>query len=157
MSEIQTLREQLETLKRLNRNRFDYVLARSSCQDVSEALEEIGMSRAWYYKFSSEEREELERLAEELHIERKIQAELILGQAVNKAAQVKADGLDSKDSRIKQASATEILDRVLGKPTQRTELTGKDGGPVEVKNLSDEEKIQRLLVLVRKAGNDRPE
>lgn len=44
-----------------------------------------------------------------------------------KAAQVKVEGLDSKDEKVKQAAATEILDRNLGKAVQRSELTGADG------------------------------
>lgn len=50
-----------------------------------------------------------------------------------KAAQVKVEGLDSKDEKVKQAAATEILDRQLGKAVQRSELTGADGGDVRVK------------------------
>ena len=44
-----------------------------------------------------------------------------------KAAWIKASGMDSEDERVQQASATEVLDRSLGKPTQRQEVTGADG------------------------------
>ncbi len=49
-----------------------------------------------------------------------------------KAAMVKAAGLDSSDEKIRQDVATEILDRNLGKPTQRQEHTGADGEPLKV-------------------------
>jgi hypothetical protein len=31
---------------------------------------------------------------------------------------------------VRQGVASEILDRILGKPTQRQEVTGAEGGPV---------------------------
>lgn len=49
-----------------------------------------------------------------------------------KAAAVKAKGLDSIDERIAQGAATEIIDRVGGRPTQRQEITGADGGAVQI-------------------------
>ncbi len=45
--------------------------------------------------------------------------------AVLKAAQIKIEGLDSKGKRLAQDAATEILDRTLGKPTQRQDITSK--------------------------------
>ena len=42
-----------------------------------------------------------------------------------------ASGLKHKNVYVRQTSAREILDRVLGKPTQRTEVTGADGGSVQ--------------------------
>jgi hypothetical protein len=50
-----------------------------------------------------------------------------------KAAMVKAKGLDSDNERIAQDAATEILDRNLGRPTQRQELTGADGDALRIK------------------------
>ena len=122
--------QKLEDLKALNRERFDYVLARSRLSTIAASLAEINKSDAWYYRFSEEERAYLEQLATELHYERKVQAEQILDQAVVDAALVKVEGLRSRRENIKQEAATEILDRNLGKPKQPTELTGKDGGAV---------------------------
>ena len=55
-----------------------------------------------------------------------------LEDSVTKATLIKAAGLDSEDERIQQMSATEILDRIFGKPKQRTEHTGEDGGAITV-------------------------
>ena len=85
----------------------------------------------------------MDRLADDLHIERRIQAELILAQALPQAALVKVDGLKEKDARVRQDAASDILDRGLGKATQRQEITGKDGGPIETKEISDV--ISKLL------------
>ena len=59
-------------------------------------------------------------------------ASSVLKESVTKAALIKAAGLDSADERIQQMTATEILDRYFGKPKQRTEHTGEDGGPVAI-------------------------
>lgn len=56
----------------------------------------------------------------------------ILAEAVSKAAMVKIAGLGHTDPRIRQDVATEVLDRALGKPTQKQEITGKDGTPLNV-------------------------
>ena len=58
--------------------------------------------------------------------------DILEGQVV-KAAMVKVAGLDSTDEKMRQAGATEILDRVLGRATQKTEVSGPDGGPIETK------------------------
>lgn len=56
----------------------------------------------------------------------------ILQANATKAAMVKAAGLDSDNEKIRQDVASEVLDRNLGKPTQRQELTGKDGEQIGV-------------------------
>lgn len=48
--------------------------------------------------------------------------DIILASA-GKAAMVKTEALDAADIKVRQAAATEILDRALGKPTQREEVT----------------------------------
>lgn len=130
MSDMQDLQTKLEALKRLNRNRFDYVLARAHLSSVEAAVKEIGLSSSWYYKFPEEERRELEELADELHYEAKIQAILILEQATIEAAKVKVEGLKSKDRRLAQDAATEILDRNIGKALQPTDITS-GGEPIK--------------------------
>lgn len=51
------------------------------------------------------------------------------------------DVMGSTDSppAARVSAACAILDRGYGKPTQSTELTGKDGGPIEQKDVSDME------------------
>ena len=49
-----------------------------------------------------------------------------------KAAMVKAGGLDSGDELRRQDASTEMLNRYLGRPSQRTEVSGPEGGPQEV-------------------------
>lgn len=136
MDDTQGIYEKLEALKKLNRRRFDYVLARSRLSSVTAALDEIGLSSGWFYKFTEAERDELETLAEELHYEEAIQARMILAQAVNDAAAIKVAALQSKDRRLQQDAATEILDRVLGKALQPTDITSK-GDKIVVRLAND--------------------
>lgn len=126
------LKAQLESLKQLNRSRFDYVIARAQSRSITDALERIGFSSPWYYRFSEEERAKLEGLAMELHAYQTLKAFYILEQAVADAAEIKVSGLKDRDSKIKQASATEILDRAMGKPLQKSEITGDDGGAINI-------------------------
>ena len=60
----------------------------------------------------------------------------ILADKATKAAMVKVAGLDSDDEIRRQDAATEVLDRVLGRATQRQEHTGKDGGPIKTESNS---------------------
>jgi len=53
-----------------------------------------------------------------------VMSRTILRRSVAEAAAVKRAGLYSDDEKVRQVSATEILDRELGKPTQRQEVTG---------------------------------
>lgn len=50
----------------------------------------------------------------------------------------------STDPQVRLAYIKEIADRTEGKPKQQTELTGKDGGPIEVSNLTTAE-LQALI------------
>lgn len=111
-----TLIERLENLKKLNRGRFDYVLAHTDIESVDGTLKKIGKSKGWYYGFTEDERRELEELAAELHYEKAIHAYMLLQGASQKAAEVKIAGLEDRDHRVRQAASTEILDRTLGKP-----------------------------------------
>lgn len=48
-----------------------------------------------------------------------------------------------------RAANTYLIDRILGKPTQRTELTGEDGSPL-VPQLTDEERAARIAELLER-------
>ena len=54
----------------------------------------------------------------------------ILRRKAGKAAATKTAGLDSDDEDMRQAVASEILDRVLGKATQKQEMDVTSGGEV---------------------------
>ena len=50
-----------------------------------------------------------------------------------KAMRVLEAHMDSEDERVAQSAAKEVIDRSIGKATQRQEVTGKDGGELHIK------------------------
>lgn len=119
------LEERLERIKQLNRGRFDYVMLRAQRPQptIEEASDKMGRNRKWYYDLPQEERAELEALADDLHKNTVIHAFMILQQAAVEAAQVKTKGLQERDPRVRQAAATDILDRTVGKAEEKLDIT----------------------------------
>jgi hypothetical protein len=124
MTDLQTEIDQLED------QRLDYVMARSKVNSDSAGYRDAGISKSWFYSWPVEEREKLNKLAQRVKRETAVMAMMKLANAVDRAAEIKIAGLESRNENIKQSASTEILDRVVGRPTQKTELTGKDGGPL---------------------------
>jgi hypothetical protein len=112
MDTIQTLLDQLED------KRLDYVMARSRVSSDRQAYLDAGISRQTFYGWPTEERERLNDIAQQLKRAGAVRALMILHDAAEEAAQVKVEGLRSRNERVKQDVATEILDRNLGKPNQ---------------------------------------
>jgi len=108
-----------------------YVLERAEVHSATQACKNADITRNVYYGWTEEEREYLNGLALQLKLEVALKAKLVLRAATKEAAEVKVSGLTyKKDERIKQSAATEILDRMLGKPMQRQEL--KQEGEIRI-------------------------
>ena len=76
----------------------------------------------------------------------------ILTDSAVEASMVKRTGLASDDERIRQATATEVLDRVLGKPTQNADITTK-GESLNEGRLSDAQRAALIAALLERAGD----
>lgn len=111
----------------LNTNQRRYAIAMLESQTMKEAAELAGVKPNTAYKWG----EEVTAVVEFMRANIEASAMGIIYNAANKAAAVKQGGLDSDNEKIRQDVATEILDRIMGKPTQRSEVTGAAGGPVE--------------------------
>lgn len=107
-----------------------YVVARLDYPTKKDAAFHIGLKPQTIYQWPKEVERAYDLLKEDILLG----AVDIIRVSLAKAAMIKVSGLDSDDERIKQAVATEILDREMGKPTQRNEHTGGDGGPIIVVN-----------------------
>jgi hypothetical protein len=87
-----------------------------------------------------------------LHLRRRVLAKAML---------VKVRGLDTDDERLRQQTATEIIEWELGKATQKSELSGPNGKPIEsnvvidVDSLTDEENAI-LAEAIRRTGAGKP-
>jgi hypothetical protein len=109
-----------------------------------EAAEAIGLDPRTVYRWPDAIDEAIEFLISDA-----IQsAHDILEQSVVKAAQIKRAGLDSDDEKLRQGVSSEILDRMLGRATQRQEISGPEGGPIEL-----DSKYQQALDTVYGEGD----
>jgi len=55
-----------------------------------------------------------------------------LRRLIDKAVDVLEDEMGGKRNSKRLEAAIEVLDRVMGKALQRQEITGEDGGPIEL-------------------------
>jgi len=104
------LSKSIDDLKYIDWNQYHFVLARSMLDNNQAALDKIGRSQSWLATLPN--KAELETLAQELKGDRLTQASIMLQHATIKAVSVMVDDLDSKDRKLRQAAAKDILDRV---------------------------------------------
>ena len=112
MDDLRTKIDQLDI------NQREYVFARSKTKTDRAAYVEAGVSKAAFYLWGEKQRNYLNDIASRLHSERKYKAEQILEESIEEATMIKIAGLKSRDEKIRQNVSTEILDRVIGKPSQ---------------------------------------
>ena len=118
-----------------------YIAIRFEYSTKKEAAEAIGLEADTVYHWPKEIDEVLHLIA----IEAEAAARAILKQSLIKAAMIKVSGLDSRDERIRQGSATEVLDRQLGKAILRQEITGAEGGAIPLRIEEWKQKAQKQL------------
>lgn len=112
---MDSLRKELDSLED---NRLAYVMARAMSTSDRQGYLDAGIAKNTYYSWPSEEREKLNNLAQRFKRETVARALMVLQDAAAEAAEVKVSGLKSRDERVKQAAATEIIDRAIGKSEQ---------------------------------------
>ncbi len=115
-----------ELWQRLDHNQQRFAVAMLTSATKKDAAQAIGLEPNTVYKWNG-------TIDLVVDFMRNHAAEAALGivQAnATKAAMVKAAGLDSNDEKIRQDVATELLDRNLGRATQRQEITGAGGEPI---------------------------
>ena len=112
--------------------KIQYVFARCKTTSNNQAVEDAGFSQSTFYGWSQEVRDYLNSLAMRLKTEAGLRAMLVLQEAAEEAAKVKVEGLKSRKENIKQSAATEILDRNIGKPTQKVDAKTEHSGSVTI-------------------------
>ena len=132
MEENHTSKQLNEIWSQLSRNQRRFVVAMQECATKKEAAGMIGLDPQTIYKWPSIVDDAITAFSDD--VENSVLH--VMKSYASKAVMVKGDGLDSEDEKLRQSVATEIIDRVLGKPTQRQEHTGADGGPIAVKGYS---------------------
>jgi len=130
--EEKELKQALEALKdtpdRLN---LVYALVDSNF-NKTDALKKIDRSKSWLYAIPTDEIDYLIGLAREYNLATKMRALEIINAAVPHAAEVQVKLLDARDDRVKQAAASQVLDRGVGKVAAPVELSGKDGEGLKI-------------------------
>lgn len=111
----------------LNTNQRRFAIAMMESKTQKEAAELVGMKPNTVYKWG----DEVNRVVDFMRANIEVSAMGIILNVASKAAAVKSSGLDSDNEGIRQGVASEILDRVMGKPKQRSELTGADGAELK--------------------------
>ena len=120
-------------MDRLTPDQLRFVVARQECPTDKEAAEELGFSPSTisYWKRHGGPIDEAVRL---MAFDGLIMAAHIRRRSIAKAMMVKVAGLDDNDASLRQRVATEIIEWEMGKATQRQEVTGADGGPVQTES-----------------------
>jgi len=102
---------------------LSYVLARSKVTSDKAGYEAAGVSKSAFYSWTTERREDLNNRAQALKKNRAIAAELIFIDALEKAAQLMVNQLDSDKEHIAQSAAKDILDRAMGSAVRKVDVT----------------------------------
>lgn len=118
----------------LSVDQIRFLIARLECSKDKSAAEMIGVSVRAVKEWRSQKGALIDEALRLMLHDGIMVAEHVLKRSIPKAAAIKVAALESEDEKLRQEVATEILDRAghVGKPTQRSEISGPDGGAVSV-------------------------
>lgn len=126
-------------LQDLKPEELDYVMAKSSNNSVAAACKEANLSQSTVYRWDN--RDDLDALAAALRLDRHIEVELRLRQALPDAVEVVIDGLKERRYSEKFRAAIEILDRTMGKPTVNIDQNTNQSGEVTIRIIEVEQDV----------------
>ena len=145
--------EQLsDVLDKLSLDQIRFVVARQEFATDKEAAESIGIQPQTVYRWPDEVKDAVRLMA----YDGMLTAQHIRRKALAKAMLIKVKGLDSNDDVLRQRVATEIIEWEMGKATNRTEVGGVEGKPIEVKSIefTDDEKQRAMAKLLEYAAKN---
>jgi len=108
-----------------------WMIARLLTTSDAAAARAVGVHPSTVCKWA--EKPEIDKAIADLLEDPKSQAAAILLDALAEAARVKVGGLRSRREQVRQATAEQIMDRVLGKATQKQEVSGPDGAGIPIR------------------------
>lgn len=103
---------------------LEYVFARARVLSDAEAYRSAGIAKSTFYRWTEDERANLNEIAQQLRRRVRLRVQRILEDRAEDAARALVGGLDSGDERIRQKAAVEVLDRVVGKAPEEHHVTG---------------------------------
>lgn len=128
----ESISEQLKELwGQLTRNQRRFVAVAQDHTTKAAAAVAVGLEPDTVYRWPDIVNEAIDLFSADITI---AALNIVLANA-GKAAMVKVEALDDADVRVRQAAATEILDRALGKPKHEQkaiEVIGVGGGPIGI-------------------------
>jgi len=108
-----------------------FVVARHEYPTDKEAAEAIGINPNTVYQWKSRYNKPIDEAIRLMALDGIVIARELRRRNLAKAMAVKVAGLDIEDDGLRQRIATEIIEWEMGKATQRQEVSGPDGGPME--------------------------
>jgi len=116
-------------INQLKDARLDYVNARSIVNSDAQAIKDSKVPKATFYSWSKEERDHLNNIAQRMKRDVVFRMVKMLQDAGEDAVTALLKTMKSKNENVKQKASIEVIDRILGKPSQnvKAEVTGADG------------------------------
>jgi len=108
-----------ELWNQLSRNQQRFAVAMLECSTKKEGALAIGLEPDTVYRWPAMVDVVIERL---MNSAASSAYEILKGSVV-KAANIKREGLESQDEKLRQDVSTEVLDRILGRATQKHDVT----------------------------------
>jgi len=115
-------------LGNLSLKELQYMLARFNTSSIAEARKKIGVGEACSTKLEKKVSEPLKIIMQDVIKS----AALKMQNALLSAVDVKISGLESESEVTRQAVSSELIDRVMGKPVARSEISGKGGNAISI-------------------------
>ncbi len=136
------------TLDGLDDRELAYVVARARCTSDTAACRLAGIGHSTFYRWGAERRADLNAraLALQRDMSRRVLATFEVA-AVQAAERIVAL-VQHPNPNVALKAAAEVLDRVLGKPTQRQEVAAPDNAPAVIRLVWENE------TLPEEAGDD---
>lgn len=133
-----------EILKTLTTDQLKFVAIRPTVRFDHEAAAAIGLHRTSVARWDN--KSDIDEAVRLMLLDGVMVAREILRRSLSKAAAEIVDELDHKGVNIRHMAAVEILDRVMGKPTQKQEISGVGNKPIalEVKGVDYRAAIANL-------------
>jgi len=117
-----------QLLKSLSADQMRFVVIRQQCTSDADAARQMKISKTTVCNWGAN----VQRAVELMAMDGVIVARERMRRALAEAISVKVEGLRSRNENVKQNAATEIIDRAIGKATQKNEITGANGAAMNV-------------------------
>jgi len=126
--DVQNVNDLELLLKTLTTEQLRFVVARQQYSSDAETARQIKVAKQTVSAWG----EPVQRAVKLMAMDGVIVARERMRRALAEAISVKVEGLRSRNENVKQNAATEIIDRAIGKATQKNEITGANGAAMNV-------------------------